>query len=251
MIYLFSSQAGPLREGAEFMRTKKADRHPGDAAFYLAPEHGRHHDCLGDLGPGSTFEHVNCALVVGEAAIIIGHGGDDNRLYDEAQQDVTAAALRLMQKIASDNPAGRYTFFLAACGGAVRQPGRQASLLFTMVNSTPAMAEQLRQETIECWGYTASAGLVVLGPGLPPELGGTHIYGTLYNALGVDEHCGYDCRITTRLRRLWNGKYVTVFFAPALYPLSEIVNWANGGYTPDMQVRFPDLYPTVERVHLL
>lgn len=136
---------------------------------------------------------------------------------------MTDAALRLMAKIAQDNPDGGYTFFIAACGGAKRQSGASASLLSTLVKGTPVLAEQLRLGTITCWGYTAEAGLVELsgGLGLPVNLTGTHIYGALTDGERVAQHCGYDSRVTTQLRRASDGTYATFIFSPAFYPLPD------------------------------
>jgi hypothetical protein len=246
LIYLFSDRPGALRQGADFMRQKHAALHPAVPAFYLDAQDRPLHECLGNLGPDSDFQHVDCRLAQGEAAIVIGHGGAEPRLYDEAQRDVTQAALRLMAKIAADNRDRRYTFFLAACGGGVRQPAQQTSLLTTLVKGTPTMAGQLLCNIIACYGYTASAGLVHLSSGLPVDRQGTHIYGTLEDERGVEQHCGYDCRITTRLHRLSNGTYVTIYFSPALYPLAAVLNWANRGFRPDMAQAFPLLFATVQ-----
>jgi hypothetical protein len=254
MLFLFSNkhdllQQRPLEDGAVFMKKKNSNLHPGNDDFYLTMQNLPKHECLGDLGPNSQFNNVNCRLGNGEAAIIIGHGGNDERLRDEAGRDVTDAALRLMAKIADDNPNGGYTFFLAACGGAKRQPGASASLLGTLVKGAPVLAEQLRLGTIRCGGYTAEAGLVELsgGLGLPVNLTGTHIYGTLADGEGVMQHCGYDSRITTQLLRASDGTYATFIFSPALYPLQKVIDWVvKDGCAPNMQTRFPHLYDTVK-----
>ena len=246
MLFLFSNKGGALWQGADFMRTKNSNLHPGNSDFYLAKQEAPLHRCLKDLGPNSQFDNVNCKLDNGEAAIIIGHGGSDDRLLDEARDDVTDAAIRLMARIAQDNPKGGYTFFLAACGGAKRQPGASASLLSTLVKRTDAMAQQLLQSSITCWGYTAEAGLVELNRGLPADRIGTHIYGALSDGKGVQQHCGYDSRVTAQLQRFGNGTNVTFIFTPALYPLADVNAWVDGGYKQNMQTRFPELYVTVE-----
>ena len=246
MLFLFSNRNGPLRDGAAFMQTKNRSLHPGLSDFYLIAQQNPTHNLLGGLGPNSQFDNVDCQLEDGEVVIIIGHGGNDNGLYDEAGANVTAAAIRLLTRIGEQNPNGNYIFFLAACGGALRQAGATNSLLNTLVSSVPRVAQQLLDGTIECWGYTATAGLVVLNQGLPADRRGTHIYGVLPDQEGVDQHCGYDRRITTRTRRLSNGQYVTIYFSPALYPLAEVIAWANVGYEPDMEEKFPRLYETVE-----
>ncbi|ALV06991.1 hypothetical protein [Roseateles depolymerans] len=248
MIYLFSKKPGPLSDGAQFMKLKHAALHPADPAFYLASQSHPLHGCLGNLGPDSDFKNVDCRLNAGEAVIVIGHGGSDTNLYDEAGNDVTQAALRLMAKIAADNQDQRYRFFLAACGGGVRQPKQETSLLTTLVKATPPTADRLKNRTVECHAYTASAGLVDLGAGVPVNRQGTHIYGTLTDSQNVEHHCGYDCRITTQLFRLTNGTYLTIYFSPSLYPLSDVVSWAEKGFKPDMDQQFPLLLETVQPV---
>ncbi len=248
MLFLFSKINGPLRDGAAFMQTKNRNLHPGKNNFYRTAQQTPLHSLLDNLDANSQFNNVNCQLNNGEAAIIIGHGSDNDKLYDEAGADVTNAALRLMARIADQNTNGNYHLFLAACGGARKQTGGTTSLLKTLVSQTPKMAQQLLVETIECWGYTATAGLVPINQGLPANRRGTHIYGALPNQQNVDQHCGYDCAITARLRRVpETGQYITMYFSPGLYPLADVIAWANGGYTPDMQIRFPNLYSTVER----
>ena len=249
MLFLFSKIPGKLKNGAAFMRTKNSTLHPGHDDFYLTNQNGSLHKFIGDLGPDSQFNDGECMLSAGEAVIIIGHGGDDERLRDESNRDVTSAALRLMAQIAKDNPGGDYSFFLAACGGAKRQPGASASLLSTLVKGTPAMAEQLRQGTITCWGYTAETGVVDLNGefGLPVNLTGTHIFGILIDENKVEQHCGYDSRVTAQLRRTLDGTYATFIFSPALYRLKEVIDWVDKDRcVPNMQTKFPNLYDTVK-----
>jgi hypothetical protein len=249
MLFLFSkinNSDCPLRQGADFMMKKNSKLHPGNDDFYLTEQAGPLHQCHSDLVSNSQFNNMNCALGNGEAAIIIGHCRSDDRLRDGADRDVTAAALRLMAKIAQDNPNGGYTFFLAACGGAVQQPRAKDSLLSTLVQSTPALADQLLQERITCWGYTAEAGLVKFDRGLPANRIGTHIYGALYDEKGVGQHCGYDSSVTTKLKRE-NGKYDIISVSWALYPLQEVIHWYDiDNCKPDMETRFKKLYDTVK-----
>jgi hypothetical protein len=247
MLFLFSSKPGPLQQGAAVMQTKNSALHPGVDDFYLFAQRGPLHVCHGNLGPASRFDDMDCRLAAGESAIVIGHGGDDNRLYDESGNDVTDAGQRLMTRIAEGNPQGRYNFFLAACGGARRQPGQATTLLTALVSSVAAMANQLLREEITCWGYTASAGVLQLAAGVPNNYFGSHIYGTLAGAQGVEQHCGYDCQVTARLRRTADGQYVIIYFAPGLYPFAEVVQWANMGYQPPMSLRFPNLFTTLRR----
>ncbi len=249
MIFLFSSSKGPLKDGADFMKTKRLFLHPGNPEFYLIKQQAPLHTCVGDLKPDSRFDGVNCKLADGEAAIVIGHGGTEPKLYDEAKKDVTEAALRLLAKIAQDNTRTKsFTVFLAACGGGKKQPGQQMSLLATLIRDTPALAERLLKRTISSGSYTASAGLVQIGPpAVPGDRAGTHIYGSLEDSRGVEQHCGYDARITVELERDSNGTYVTVFFAPALYPMADVNRWAQGGFRPPMPEAFPKLYDTLAR----
>jgi len=114
-------------------------------------------------------------------------------------------------------------------------------------HDTPALANQLLEGSITCWGYTASAGLVNLDGMVPANRAGTHIYGALTDSKGVEQHCGYDSRVTTQLRRLPDGTYVTIFFSPALYPLKDVVDWVvKDRRMPNMETRFRDLYDTVQ-----
>jgi hypothetical protein len=246
MLFLFSSRPGGLQDGAALMQTKNSARHPGEPAFYLFAQPGPLHACHGNLGPASQFDNMDCRLAAGESAILIAHGGDDNRLYDEARQDVTDAGLRLMKRIVEVNPQGGYNFFLAACDGARRHPGQQTTLLTALVRSTEAMAQQLLGGQITCWGYTASAGTLQLAAGVPMNYFGRHIYGTLTGQQGVEQHCGYDCQLTAQLQRLQNGQYVIIYFAPGLYPFAEVVQWARMGYQPPMSEKFPNLFATLK-----
>lgn len=248
MIYLFSNKSGALSDGAQFMKLKHAALHPADPAFYLATQSHPLHGCMDNLGPDSDFKDVDCRLNPGEAVIVIAHGGSDLNLYDEAGNDVTPAALRLMAKIAEDNQDQSYRFFLAACGGGVRQPKQETSLLTTLVKATPLMADRLKLEAVDCHGYTASAGLVHLSAGVPADRQGLHIYGTLMDSQNVEHHCGYDCRVTTQLRRLPNGQYLTIYFSPSLYRLGDVVSWAGKGCKPDMDQHFPLLFETLQPV---
>lgn len=248
MIFLFSDKDGALRDGAAFMQTKNLQLHPGLPGFYRIQQAGSLHSCVNNLGPNSVFTQQNCKLSQGEAAIIIGHGGDDPNLYDEKRQNVTAAAFRLLTKLTADNANTPFTVFVAACGGGVRQPGQQTSLLTTLIKGTDALATRLSQKTISAWSYTASAGLATFDNSvLPDNCVGTHIYGVLTDNHQVEQHCGYDRRITVQLTRTLDGTYLTVFFAPALYPLSEVVAWWNDRPRTPMQDRFPKLFATVEQ----
>ena len=247
MIFLFSNKAGTLKDGADFMQEKNSKLHPGYDDFYLTKQNGSPHECRSNLDPDSQFKDGECKLSDGEAAIIIGHGGSDNRLFDEARRDVTDAALRLMAQIAKDNSGRRYTIFLAACDSAKRQPGESSSLLSTLVQRTNALAEQLQQRNIECWGYTAEAGLVNLnsGHGLPLKLTGRHIYGTITKA-NVEYHCGYDRSVTAQLVRYGNGTYGTFIITEALCPLAEVYAWVQQGCKEGMEKWSPRLYETIK-----
>jgi hypothetical protein len=247
MIFLFSNKNGALKDGADFMRTKNSKLHPASDGFYLTMQDNPKHGFFRELDPDSQFKDGECRLSDGEAAIIIGHGGSDNRLFDEADRDVTDAALRLMAQIAKDNSGRRYTIFLAACDSAKRQPGETSSLLSSLVQRTNALAEQLQQRNIECWGYTAEAGLVDLnsGHGLPLNLTGGHIYGTITKA-NVAYHCGYDRSVTAQLVRYGNGTYGTFIITQALCPLAEVYDWIKQGCKDGMEKWSPRLYETIK-----
>jgi hypothetical protein len=249
MIFLFGNNNKsdcPLWQGADFMMKKDSKLHPGNDDFYLTMHNGSKHGIRMGLDKNSDFKDVDCKLSAGEAAIVIGHCRGDGKLRDGADIDVTAAALRLMTKIAQDNPNGGYNFFLAACSGAVQQPGAKDSLLSTLVQRTAALADQLLQGSITCWGYAAEAGLVNLDRGLPANRIGTHIYGARFDEKGVYQHYGYDFSVTARLKRE-NGKYDIISDSKALCPIQDVINWYDKDKCqPDMEFRFKNLYDTVK-----
>jgi hypothetical protein len=243
MIFLFSNDSGDLKADADFMRVKNFTTHPGIRDFYLTKQASPSHGDVKFLASNSQFQKGSCKLKQGEAAIIIAHSGNGNKLENDNYDDVTDAAGRLMAQIAEDNPDGGYHIFLAACGGAAPQLNAQASLLSTLIEKTQKLKAQLKLGSIKCWSYSVEAGRVDLDRGVPPNLMGTHICGVLVD--GEEYHCGYDTSITTQL--LLEGENYTTTSAPKpRILLQTVVDWYdNDKGKTKLEVKFKNLYDTL------